>query len=139
MEDAMQMHVGRKVLAFGLTALVVGASAGSALAASTESSPAASTPVVVVASPSATATSLPPLQKLTPAQVAAQIHVSTKALLGALNDAKAQVAKAGLTKDAARDLTIKVLVADLHISKQDAAWAADELLGGYITGVPAKK
>ena len=127
----MQMHVGRKVLAFGLTALVVGASAGSAFAASSGSSAAAtSTPVTVVAGASSTA--LPPIQKLTVAQVAQKLGVPTKALVAALADAKASVAKAGVSGDAAKDLTIKVLVKDLHISPTAAEWAADELLGGYI-------
>ena len=130
----MQMHVGRKVLAFGLTALVVGASAGTALAASSgSSSVAATTPITVTASASSTA--LPPIQKLTPAQVAQKLGVPEKALLSALADAKAAVAHAGATGNAAKQLTIKVLVKDLHISPTAAEWAADELLGGYIVSV----
>ena len=108
----MRMHIGRKVMAFGLAAMVVGAAAGTALAASGGSSsaqPTAASAVAVSASTQSTA-----LVKMTMAQLTAKLGLSEKQMISALDDMKnTPVSSKKLSPDAAQS---KVLASDLGIS-----------------------
>jgi hypothetical protein len=136
----MRMRIGRKVAAFGVAAMVVCGAAGTALAASggtsgaptgTASSAAVDTDAATQLTAAATATTV----TLTYAQLAAKLGVSEKQLLAAVGDFKDTITSTPGAKSAAelKSILVKTLVYDLHISGSAAAWAADELLGGYIS------
>jgi hypothetical protein len=111
----MRMHIGRKVTALGVAALVVGGAAGTALAASGGSSTAQTTasPVAAVT----TADQQPALTKMTMAQLTAKLGKSEKQMVIALDDMKITVNGSGkLSTAAAENVMIKVLARDLGIS-----------------------
>ena len=127
----MRRYIGRKVTAFGLAALVVGGAAGTAFAASGSSSTAQTAKITAAAA----SVQSPALAKLTYAQLAAKLGVSTKQLLAAVGDFKNIVVSIPGKKSAAelKSILVKTLVVDLHISGSAARWAADELLGGHVS------
>jgi DNA-directed RNA polymerase specialized sigma54-like protein len=130
----MRMHIGRTVAAVGLTAVVIGGAAGTALASSGGSSATQNTASVTAVDASAQSQSQS-LAKLTYAQLAAKLGVSETALLDAIGDFKNTVTSIPGPKTSA-DLTtimVKTLVPDLRISASAAEWAAAEILGGYVS------
>jgi hypothetical protein len=127
----MRMHIGRNVAALGLAVVVIGGAAGTALAASDGSSATSNTASVTAVDASAQSSTA----KLTYAQLAAKLGVSTKALLDAIGDFKNLVVSIPGKKTAAdlKSILVKTLVPELHISGSAAVWAADEILGGYVS------
>jgi hypothetical protein len=129
----MRMHFGRNVTALGLAALVVGGAAGTALAASggTSGAPTSTAPAAAVnTNPTTQSTAT-----LTYGQLAAKLGVSEKQLLAAVGDFKDTITSTPGAKSAAelKSILVKTLVYDLRISGSAATWAADELLGGYVS------
>jgi hypothetical protein len=127
----MRMHIGRKVTALGVAALVVGGAAGTALAASGGSSTAQTTasPVAAVT----TADQQPALTKMTMAQLTAKLGKSEKQMVIALDDMKITVNGSGkLSTAAAENVMIKVLARDLGISASSARWVVEEINGRYV-------
>lgn len=130
----MRMHIGRKVAAFGVAAMVVCGAAGTALAASGGTS-GATTSTAAAAAVKADSTTQSTTATLTYAQLAAKLGVSEKQLLAAVGDFKDTITSTPGAKSAAelKSILAKTLVYDLHISGPAATWAADELLGGYVS------
>ena len=133
----MRMHIGRKVAAFGLAAMVVCGAAGTALAASggTSGAPAGTASAAAAGTSATTITQSTATTTLTYAQLAAKLGVSEKQLLAAVGDFKDTVTSIPGAKSAAdlKSIMVKTLVYDLHISGSAAIWAADELLGGHVS------
>jgi hypothetical protein len=133
----MRMHIGRKVAAFGVAAMVVCGAAGTALAASggTSGAPASTASAAAVNTNTSATTQLTATATLTYAQLAAKLGVSEKQLLAAVGDFKDTITSTPGAKSAAelKSILVKTLVYDLHISGSAATWAADELLGGYVS------
>lgn len=132
----MRIHIAPKVAALGLAVLVVGGAAGTALAA-TDGSSAITT---VAASPVAAgpvASTTPAPAKMSMAQLTAKLGSNEKQMIIALDDMKNTVVSTpGLNAATARTVMIKVLAKDLGISGSAAAWAVDEIDGGYVVTSP---
>ena len=128
----MRMHIGRKVTAFGLAAIVVGGAAGTALAASGGSSTAQASAAPATAVKTAAATQ-PDLGKMTMTELTAKLGVSQARMVKALDDVKGTLMTSGkLSQDGVDTLVAKVLARDLGISGASATWAAEEIDGGYV-------
>ena len=131
----MRMHIGRKLAAFGVAAMVVCGAAGTALAASGGTSGASTSTASASASANTNVTTQSTAVAVTYAQLAAKLGVSEKQLLAAVGDFKDTITSTPGAKSAAEleSILAKTLVYDLHISGSAATWAADELLGGYVS------
>ena len=126
----MRMHIGRKVAAFGLAAIVVGGAAGTALAASGSST--AQATAAPASAVKAASTQLE-LAKMTMPELTAKLGVSQTQMIKALDDVKGTLMTSGkLSRGAADILVAKVLARDLGISGTSATWAAEEIDGGYV-------
>jgi hypothetical protein len=131
----MRMHIGRKLAAFGVAAMVVCGAAGTALAASGGTSGASTSTASSSAAVNTNVTTQSTAVAVTYAQLAAKLGVSEKQLLAAVGDIKDTITSTPGAKSAAEleSILAKTLVYDLHISGSAATWAADELLGGYVS------
>jgi len=126
----MRMHIGRKLTAFGLAAIVVGGATGTALAASSGSSGTQATASSIQTVGNAAQTTAQ--AKITVAQLAAKLGVPEKQLLVALAEAKAVAVKVDKTGAAADPILVKVLASDLQISGSTAEWIVGLIDSGAL-------
>jgi hypothetical protein len=134
----MRMHVGSKVAALGLAAVALCGAAGTAFAASGGSSTATTAGASAGTASSAAvkakaAAQQPALVKMTMTQLTEKLGVSQKQMVFALDDVKTTVSQShGLTTATVQSVMNKILAKDLGISSASAAWANEEIDGGYI-------
>jgi hypothetical protein len=120
------MRIGRVAAGVGLAAVVIGGTAGTALAAGHSSSTAK--PVAAVQAVAQT----PALTKMTMAELTAKLGSSETPMIKALDDMKMTVVDSKPSAAEVKSVMIKVLSTDLGISSANAEWAVDEIDGGYV-------